>query len=231
MFPTVEKLLGDAEGWHVVVLQDHSQSPARMESRQDSLNALKEKYLPLLQANEMRTGVKTLIVLYQTWGYMQPAKNSEKIGDFHTMTRLLAEGYAEYEALLRDVGGMWVVTAPAGKASEIVKEKSLGLWPQLYQPDHFHPKALATFLIGAQIASVIAERFMTLWMKLGLCISFTWPQAAVLYEGDLQPLDADLEAVVRIAGPKVHAVSTQAASFVSLIKTRKTKVKRPSSKK
>jgi hypothetical protein len=114
MFPTVLALLAAPSGWDYVVFQDHTQGPARDDSqplhvgsctppevsRGRSLGALKSLYLPLLLGMAKRP----TMVVYETYGYCQPNKRSEEVGDYQTMTAKLAAGYRLYGEELRAAG-------------------------------------------------------------------------------------------------------------------------------
>lgn len=199
MYPTVKSLLLSPLGWDVVILQDYSQGPARPGARREAMHVLRNKYLPLLL--DMKTGTP-LVVMYQTWGYLRHAKNSEEIGDFDAMTERLLQGYLKYQALLEE-GGVEVVAAAAGLAFQKAQRAVPNLWRQMYQPDDFHPRAVASFLNGAHIAAAVARsrRFAPRFPH-GLRITPTWPAGVQLFRSDPMPNDADLAALLEAAGPE-----------------------------
>mmetsp|Transcript_11510 Transcript_11510/g.17340 ORF Transcript_11510/g.17340 Transcript_11510/m.17340 type:complete len:298 (-) Transcript_11510:92-985(-) len=187
MVATVAELLADPLGWDLVVLQDFSQGPARPEQRQESLDALKDLYVPALLGMKAKTGKTPLVVMYKTWGYLQACKNSEEIGDFKVMTRKLAGGYYAFASLLEDAG-LPVTVADCGAFFEALFDRSPKLWEGLYQSDFYHPKPLGTFLIACVFLTTIARhpmfahRFPT-----RLKISTTWPEHCV----PSKPVQAD----------------------------------------
>ncbi|KAL9182436.1 hypothetical protein ACHAXT_013088 [Thalassiosira profunda] len=57
--PNVKSLLSREEKWDFVVINDHTQGPARLSSREATQNILLEKYLPLiLSLRRLRTDIR-----------------------------------------------------------------------------------------------------------------------------------------------------------------------------
>jgi hypothetical protein len=133
--PTVEALL-KKQNWDYIVINDHTQAPARDQRKQESLTTLQEKYLPLVRYST--------VVFIMTWAYKEPVKNSSDLGGFDHFTDLLWKGYQEYARLFPDER---VRIAPVGLAFQYVR-RNLGedFWKKLYAPDEFHPSPYGTWL-------------------------------------------------------------------------------------
>ena len=138
--PTVVSLLA-GQSWDFVVLNDYTQGPARLESRAESVKAIREIYAPLIRSCG---GVPVLLI---TWAYRAPAKGSDDLGSPEEFTHLLREGYAEYKRLLEaELGFPRVLLAPAGDAFLLVKKERTALWRELFHTDNFHPSPRGTYL-------------------------------------------------------------------------------------
>jgi len=159
MYLTVKDMLAAPGGWDVVVLQDYSQGPARRRLRGESLRSLSGLYIPTLTAMAEQTCKSPVVLMFQSWGYRAPTKQSEEIGDFKVMTRKLAAGYFAYAALLEDAGFPTSIV-PAGTAFEAVHDRNEDLWRTLYAPDHYHPSAKGSFLIACLVALTLARHPM-----------------------------------------------------------------------
>ena len=89
-----------------MVLNDHTQGPARDESRRQSLEVLLEKYLPLIYEN------KSTPIIIETAAYRYPGINhSEDLGktprEFQERVR---EGVLSYVEALRSPGLLLLLT-------------------------------------------------------------------------------------------------------------------------
>lgn len=143
--PTVMDLLG-SKAWDFVIMNDHTQSPARMDTRKEALKELEKSYLPMLEKmNKM-----PLVVFLMTAAYRKPVKDSEDLGSFDDFTELLRSGYAEYQKVIPNS-----VVAPVGLAYLEVRKKYPKLdgdndskfsWEWLYARDDFHPSPHGTLL-------------------------------------------------------------------------------------
>ena len=80
--PTVKDLITDGTSWDFLIINDHTQSPVREESRVESLEFLAEKYLPLLEEASKANGKEAVVVFLMTVAYRRPVKNSEDLGSF-----------------------------------------------------------------------------------------------------------------------------------------------------
>jgi len=182
MFDTVEALLSAPGGWDVVLLQDYSQGPARPESRQQSMETLRSRYIPAITAMQKNSGKKPLVMLFVSWGYLRATKRSEEIGDFTTMTRELAAGYLTYASLLESAG-LATAILNVGAAFEALHDRHHELWTTLYQPDCYHIRPKATFLVACLFTIAIRQqpRFKRFFSG-DLPIKSIWPEAACIYK-------------------------------------------------
>ncbi|KAL3934449.1 MAG: hypothetical protein SGBAC_009838 [Bacillariaceae sp.] len=153
--PTVEAIFASPEErkWDVVVINDHTQTPARETNKTQSIQTFREKYIPLLERNNK----DVTVILLMTAAYKSPAKNSSDLGDFDNFTKSLVKGYAEYVTLFSNVK-----VAPLGLAYQYIKEHNSNnrlsqefealpspavvSWEALYAPDDFHPSPHGTYL-------------------------------------------------------------------------------------
>lgn len=138
----VHEMIGEGTHWDFVVLNDYTQAPARKDTLQASLKALRERYGPLLlQANAVP-------VLIQTAAYRVPGiKNTNDLGNFDSMTDKLGQGMQLYvQTLMEDVGLPDVRLARVGEAYRYLHQHNHQLWKKLYSHDDFHPSPHGTWL-------------------------------------------------------------------------------------
>lgn len=131
--PNVKDLLTE-RAWDYIVINDHTQAPAREGNRTASIQTLKDHYAPLV-------GDATVILL-MTPAYKSPVKNSTDLGDFDHFTGLLEEGYQAYAPLFPKSK-----IANFGLGYKYIKDNyPLSFWERLYAPDDFHPSPHGTYL-------------------------------------------------------------------------------------
>ena len=143
--PTVSQLL--TSSWDYIVMNDHTQAPAREKSRKASLKALKSTYRPLVK--------DSTVIFIQTAAYRRPVKNSTDLGDFDDFTDLLRRGYDEYKKVLPNAK-----VAPVGMAYQYIKH-TFGnkMWEKLYAIDDFHPSPHGTLLEASVVyCTMVGER-------------------------------------------------------------------------
>lgn len=137
----------DSSSWDFVVLNDHTQAPAREETAQDSKKVLAESYVPLLN------GARPILI--QTPAYRKAGiKDSEDLGDFESMTQRLREGLHSYLTVLPKHARI----APVGEAYRLIRQRNVKLWKLLYSWDHFHPSPYGTWLQACVIFCVCFGR-------------------------------------------------------------------------
>ena len=134
--------------WDFVVMNDHTQGPARANSREAHTKVLLEKYLPLILNNHATP------IIIETHAYRYPGvNNSADLGNAHEFTGLVREGVQSYvEALLRSKllpESIRPRLAPVGTAFMYIHDDNHEVWEGLFDPyDHFHPSPSGTFLQG-----------------------------------------------------------------------------------
>ena len=139
----MEDILTKRSAWDFIIVNDHTQWPAREETRQESVIALRTKWAPILKEYQP---LATPVFL-QTPGYgIAGKKNSADLGDFDHFTRLLTKGYASYKATLDDLIDQKSRIAPTGQAYSLLHETNKELWEELYSRDGFHPSPYGQLL-------------------------------------------------------------------------------------
>jgi hypothetical protein len=140
---------GRGGGWDFVVLNDHTQGPARAESRGATRDALVEKYLPLILENQATP------IIVETAAYRYAGiRHSEDLGstprEFQERVRGGVLSYVEaLRSGLPPRSPIAPRMAPVGTAYLRVHDDDPGVWGGLFDPsDHFHPSPSGTFLQG-----------------------------------------------------------------------------------
>jgi hypothetical protein len=130
-----------------VVLNDNTRSPARVDTRRASLDALNETYLPWLL--EMRQS-NTVPVFMATYGYSTPYRDMGGLGTVAVFTSLTHYGYQVYADSLREYLPKRQAprVAPVGIAFLVVWEENFHLWQKLFGVDEIHASPLGTYLQG-----------------------------------------------------------------------------------
>jgi hypothetical protein len=141
--PTVSQLLQSSkQPWHFVILNDHTQAPARTGTADQSKQALAEHYVPMMMQQHEPT---TTPILIQTPAYRRIGVNdSADLGDFDNMTALVREGLESYLTVLPPHARI----APVGEAYRRIRNdlNDIELWKKLYSWDDFHPSPYGTWL-------------------------------------------------------------------------------------
>lgn len=152
--PTIHDLLSKSR-WDFVVMNDFTQGPARDESKNTTLLALREQYAPLLQA------AGATPVLLQTFAYKYPAmRGTSDLGTFADFSVRLQAGYDEYAALLTQLLGNQkpCLIARAGEAFLwLYQNNHHDLWEKMYSWDDFHPSPHGTWLEACCIYCAIVQ--------------------------------------------------------------------------
>lgn len=150
--PDIETLLSN-DRLDFVVINDHTQAPARASTRQESLETLRDDFVPLLKQHRITP------VFIQTPAHKIPCiRETEDLGDYSSFTELVLEGTETYKkemdawlatgTLLNDPNPVNVTArvAPVGLAFARLHETNPDLWNKLYDPDDFHPSPHGTLL-------------------------------------------------------------------------------------
>lgn len=149
---SVQELL-ENEKWHFVIMNDHTQSPAREDTKERTLEILSKEYLPLLS----KANKDSIVVFLMTAAYRRPVNGSDDLGSFDEFTRKLEEGYGAYKRIVPNSK-----VAPVGLAFQHVKnhypqnkECATFSWEMLYASDDFHPSPHGTLLQAFLLFSTI----------------------------------------------------------------------------
>ena len=134
--PTVQSLL--AKDWDFVIVNDHTQAPARDGSRAASKEALQSTYLPQWVNSD---GSRPTVIFLMTAAYRSPVSGSDDLGTVEEFTALLQEGYKEYQAV---TPGSKI--APVGLAYQYLHQHHPDVWDTLYATDDLHPSPHGTLL-------------------------------------------------------------------------------------
>jgi hypothetical protein len=173
---TVESLVKGMEassngrpGRNILILNDHTQSPARIKSRDATAAALKEHYLPCIY-NNLKDSV--LILFLQTPAYrLEKIRGTEDLGDFDGFTNRTREGYGFYsdvvqeETRLRNIPSIESQIAPVGEAFSCLRQRNRVLWEKLYSYDDFHPSLHGTWLQACIIYALITKEVPPLYQE------------------------------------------------------------------
>eukprot|EP00934_Nitzschia_sp_Nitz4_P006656 Nitzschia sp. Nitz4//scaffold76_size158648//8356//9309//NITZ4_002527-RA/size158648-processed-gene-0.225-mRNA-1//1//CDS//3329557788//6646//frame0 len=151
--PTVEALLSKG---HIdfAVMNDYTQNPAREETRNNSIEALKEYYIPLFE----KIGSPTVVFL-MTFAYREPEKGSETLGTYDEFVAKLYEGYKEYQKHVPDSK-----VAPVGLAFQRARQKyppndqGNFSWEDLYAIDNVHPSPKGSLLEAYVLYATIVDQ-------------------------------------------------------------------------
>jgi hypothetical protein len=137
---TVKSLL--SEKWDFVVLNDYTQAPVRQETKQATLDALRDTYSKLFQ----QAGATP--VFLETFAYRYPdMKGTKDLGDFIQFSERLTAGYIEYaETLSKLLPETPCRIARAGQAFQWLFTYNHNLWEKLFSWDDFHPSPHGTWL-------------------------------------------------------------------------------------
>lgn len=148
--PTVQELLQSKEKkWDFVVMNEHTQAPARQSTREEFKLTLLQQYAPLISANNNGA----TIIFVETAAYRLPGiNNSEDLGTTQQFQQKVREGIQSYISTLLDDAATTNLSArmaPVGTAYLHVHNDNHDLWQKLFDPwDNFHPSPTGTFLQG-----------------------------------------------------------------------------------
>ncbi|CAB9514151.1 expressed unknown protein [Seminavis robusta] len=163
--PTVKDLLLEKD-FDFAVINDHTQSPARQESREKTVETLKKDYVPLL-VQSSGSSITTPIFI-QTAAYRkEEIRGTSDLGDFDHYTQLLQDGYQYYrtkvdaaiqEQQKPESPQSTTRIAPVGLAYSHIYHPDKALWERLYHRDDFHPSPHGTLLQAYILFITMTER-------------------------------------------------------------------------
>jgi hypothetical protein len=196
--PTVESLIKGMEvssnrrrpGRNILIVNDHTQSPARIGSRDASATALMENFLPCIN-NNLQDPV--LVLFLQTPAYrLEKIRGTEDLGSFDEFTNRTREGYGFYSDVVQQETGLQnslsieCQVAPVGEAFRCVRHQNRKLWEKLYSYDDFHPSLHGTWLQACILYALITKQAPPLYQEI-------WWQSS-RYLVDQLPFPTSLEA-------------------------------------
>jgi len=148
-YPTVQSLLEcskDKQTYDYIIFNDHTQAPARLDSRKATQQTLLDHYLPLILQNE------AVPIIIETSAYRYPnINNSNDLGSANEFQKKVKNGVESYVHTLQTKlpKKCHPRVAPVGTAYLYVHDDNQDLWARLFDLyDHFHPSLLGTFLQG-----------------------------------------------------------------------------------
>jgi fumarate reductase subunit D len=185
--PTIQSLLNETD-WNFLVMNDFTQGPARVKSREESKRALRKYYAPLLRDK------RTTLILLETAAYEIPSiQNTKDLGDFDEFTKLLHEGYLDYLLWMQKLN-VSTRLAPNGLAFSYVKYHKPELYNMLYAPDHHHPSPHGTWMeacvVYCTMFGEMPPRYNVSW----------WKKARYCVEGLSFPTDGEAEQIRQVSG-------------------------------
>ena len=142
---TVEELIARKE-WDFIVINDHTQGPARVETRDATIDILTRRYAPLIAKS------RAVSIIIETPAYrLEGINNSHDLGTTKEFQHKVREGVQKYLEVLKLELPQSIPPriAPVGTAYSHIRENNFELWEQLFDSyDSFHPSPKGTFLQG-----------------------------------------------------------------------------------
>mmetsp|Transcript_12785 Transcript_12785/g.14630 ORF Transcript_12785/g.14630 Transcript_12785/m.14630 type:complete len:326 (-) Transcript_12785:17-994(-) len=172
--PTILDLLstnGDTDTtnyWDYVIMNDHTQHPARSDTLEETTNVLKDHYGPLFLHQNKKSAC--IPVFLQTTAYRKRGvKESEDLGDVVTFTSKVKEGCESYVQTMLDKGIPNVYLAPVGDAFLWMHDNNKELWYKLFDEDDFHPSPYGTWLQACVLYCTILHKpppsYQSVWYQ------------------------------------------------------------------
>jgi len=145
--PNVQTLLGNGL-YDFAIINDHTQSPARRESRNKTHRTLEDNYAPLLSQSNI------VPIFVQTAAYrVSDIRGTADLGSFDEYQTLLEKGYDMYkqqmDGYFKKCGNAkqnQAHIAPVGLAYKHLYHSDRQMWKRLYHTDDFHPSPHGTLL-------------------------------------------------------------------------------------
>jgi hypothetical protein len=134
--------LNNPPKWDYVVINDNTRSPARKDTREQTLEILQSTYVPWFQK------LGAIPVLLDTHAYWTDWRNMDGLVDVPTFTSLTYEGYREYAEVLGSQlpAEQQPRIAPVGIAFLVIWEENYNMWLKLFHYDEVHASPYGTFL-------------------------------------------------------------------------------------
>jgi hypothetical protein len=159
--------------FNYIVINDNTRSPARNDTRAQSLDILSHTYVKWFKT----TGA--VPILMSTYGYWTPYRDMGGLDDVPTFTSLTYEGYRQYADLLTQKLPSHLAPriAPVGHAFLLVWEENYELWEKLFHVDKIHASPLGTFLQGCVVYYTIFGVMPPIEIALRSDMSALWDNA------------------------------------------------------
>lgn len=167
-----EYLKNGAPTYDYIVLNDNTRTPSRYETRDKSLDALEEAYLPLI------VDLGAVPIFIHTYAYSTPYRDMTGLEDIAEFTSFTYAGYKEYVKLLSDSLPDYQMPkiAPVGLVFLLVYEENYDLWLRLFHVDMIHCSPLGTLLQGIvlhhtlygslpKLSTVVRGDLFNLWVR------------------------------------------------------------------
>jgi hypothetical protein len=186
-----------------LILNDNTRGPARVHTRQASLQILNSTYLPWI----LQSGAAP--VLMATYGYSTPYRDMGGLGTVPVFTSLTHYGYQLYAEMLRPhlPASRQPRVAPVGIAFLVVWEENFNLWERLFHVDQIHSSPLGTYLQGCVVHHALFGRLPDPSVALRGDSSYLWHDARRFQPGthrtDLFPTQQEATYLYHVA----HRVS------------------------
>mmetsp|Transcript_22095 Transcript_22095/g.44305 ORF Transcript_22095/g.44305 Transcript_22095/m.44305 type:complete len:352 (+) Transcript_22095:53-1108(+) len=203
---TVSNLLGE-ERWDYIVMNDHTQGPARNATRNSAVRSLVDLYAPLIEESG------AIPIFVQTWAYLNSSiKNAEDLGDTEEFTRRVRDGYRcyvqhLYDALPQDEGGGRVLPliAPVGDVFLYLYQTDRDMWERLFYRDGFHPSPHGTYLEACVVYRTAMDE-----MPPRLLEDTWWLDARVMQPAGEEPMVLPTEEEAEVLWEAVRHVCEEA---------------------
>jgi len=163
-----------------IVVNDNTRSPARLQSRQESLSVLESKYIPWFK----ESGATPIFLC--TYGYSTPYRDMGGLSTVPEFTSYTYEGYRQYAALVGAAlpDDQQPRIAPVGMAFLVVWEENFALWERLFHVDQIHASPLGTYLQGLVVHYTIFGRMPFQEAALRPDLSYLWMEARRFQPGE-----------------------------------------------
>jgi len=180
---TYLKQLYSAEGspqFDFIVMNDNTRNPARLNTREESLEILEEKYVDWF----LESGATPILLC--TYAYSTPYRDMGGLGTVAEFTSYTYEGYRLYAELLSDAlpPEQQPRIAPVAIAFLVVWEENYSLWERLFHVDQIHASTAGTFLQGCVVHHTIFKRMPLPSVAIRPDMSYLWMNARRFQPGE-----------------------------------------------
>ena len=137
--------------WDFVVLSDQTKRMAVEDGRNNTINALKHAYGPLLKENG------AIPILVDTHAFWSSDSNMTGLNDIPTFQYLISEGVQQYVQALKKVlpSKQKPIVAPVGMAYLVIWEENPDLWKKLFLDDAVHSSVYGSYLFSLVLSTTI----------------------------------------------------------------------------